>query len=43
MLPFSERAVLTDPAAVSGHLALFSVCLLLPSSHYNAVGLRSSI
>ena len=25
MLPFSERAVLTDPAAVSGHLAIFGV------------------
>jgi len=37
----SERAVLTDPAAVSGHLALW-VRLLVPSSHYDAVGLRSS-
>ena len=25
MLPFSERAVLTDPAAVSGHLAVIGV------------------
>ena len=40
MLPFSERAVLTDPAAVSGHLAICGG-LLLPSSHYDAVGLRS--
>ena len=36
---FSERAVLSDPAAVSSHLA-FDGDLLLPSSHYDSVGLR---
>ena len=36
---FSERAVLSDPAAVSSHLAS-SGDLLLPSSHYDSVGLR---
>ena len=36
---FSEPAVLSDPAAVSSHLAS-SGDLLLPSSHYDSVGLR---
>ena len=36
---FSERAVRSDPAAVSSHLA-FDGDLLLPSSHYDSVGLR---
>ena len=39
---FSERAVRSDPAAVSGHLALDGD-LLLPSSHYDSVGLRIHI
>src|SRR3989440_5918426 len=34
---FSEPAVLSDPAAVSSHLAS-SGDLLLPSSHYDSVG-----
>ena len=37
----SERAVLSDPAAVSSHLA-FDGDLLLPSSNYDSVGLRTS-
>jgi hypothetical protein len=36
---FYERAVRSDPAAVSGHLALDGD-LLVPSSHHDAVGLR---
>ena len=36
---FSARAVRSDPAAVSSHLALDGD-LLLPSSHYDPVGLR---
>ena len=36
---FYERAVRSDPAAVSSHLALDGD-LLVPSSHYNSVGLR---
>src|SRR6516225_2382618 len=36
---FSERAVRSDPAAVSSHLAS-NGDLLLPSSHYDSVGLR---
>src|SRR5499427_5863383 len=36
---FSERAVRSDPAAVSSHLA-FDGDLFLPSSHYDSVGLR---
>jgi hypothetical protein len=36
---FSERAVPTTPPQSPATLP-FAVCLLLPSSHYNAVGLR---
>lgn len=36
---FYERAVRSDPAAVSSHLALDGD-LLVPSSHYDSVGLR---
>ena len=36
---FSARAVRSDPAAVSSHVALDGD-LLLPSSHYDPVGLR---
>jgi hypothetical protein len=38
-IPFYERAVRSDPAAVSGRLALDGD-LLVPSSHHDAVGLR---
>jgi hypothetical protein len=37
--PISEHAVPSDPAAVSGPLALYGD-LLLPSGHYDSVGLR---